>query len=56
MYFEGNEIPQRIVLICSTAHSNSNRALKSLKNLNWDDNVIDEYNDSLLEDKMNELK
>jgi hypothetical protein len=47
MYFEGNEIPQRIVLICSTAHSDSNRVFKSLKNLNWDDDVIDEYNDYL---------
>jgi len=37
MYFEGNEIPQRIVLICSTAHSDSNRVFKSLKNLNWDE-------------------
>ena len=56
MYFEGIEIPQRIVLICSTAHSDSNGVFKSLKNLNWDEDVIDEYNDSLLEDKMHELK
>ena len=56
MYFEGIEIPQRIILICSTAHSDSNRVFKSLKNLNWDEDVIDEYNDSLLEDKMHELK
>ncbi len=50
------EIPQRIILICSTAHSDSNRVFKSLKNLNWDDDVIEEYNDSLLQDKMEELK
>ena len=48
MYFEGNEIPQRIILICSTAHSDSNRVFKALKNLNWDEDVIDEYNDTLL--------
>jgi hypothetical protein len=56
MYFEGNEIPQRIILICSTAHSDSNRVFKSLKNLDWDNDVIEDYNDSLLEDKMEELK
>ncbi len=56
MNFEGNEIPQIIVLICSTAHSDSNRVFKSLKNLNWDEDVIDEYNESLLQDKMHELK
>jgi hypothetical protein len=28
----------------------------SLKNLNWDEDVIDEYNESLLQDKMHELK
>jgi hypothetical protein len=42
--------------MCSTAHSDSNRVFKSLKNLNWHEDVIDEYNDSLLEDKMHELK
>ncbi len=56
MYYEGIEIPQRIILICSTAHSDSNRVFKSLKNLNWDDDVIEDYNDSLLQDKMEELK
>ena len=33
------------------AHSHSNRVFKSLKNLNWDDDVIEDYNDSLLQDK-----
>ncbi len=56
IYYEGQEIPQRIILICSTAHSDSNRVFKSLKNLNWDDDVIEDYNDSLLQDKMEELK
>ena len=56
MLFRSQEIPQRIILICSTAHSDSNRVFKSLKNLNWDDDVIEEYNDSLLQDKMGELK
>ena len=56
MYFEEKEIPQRIILICSTAHSDSNRVFKSLKNLNWDEDVIEDYNDSLLSNKMRELK
>jgi len=56
IYYEGIEIPQRIILICSTAHSDSNRVFKSLKNLNWDDDVIEDYNDSLLSAKMEELK
>ena len=56
IYYEDQEIPQRIILICSTAHSDSNRVFKSLKNLNWDADVIDEYNESLLQDKMHELK
>jgi hypothetical protein len=56
IYYEGQEIPQRIISICSTAHSDSNRVFKSLKNLNWDENVIEYYNDSLLQDKMGELK
>jgi len=56
IYYEGQEIPQRIILICSTAHSDSNRVFKSLKKLNWDDDVIEDYNDSLLQDKMEELK
>ena len=56
IYYEEQEIPQRIILICSTAHSDSNRVFKSLKNLNWDTDVIDEYNESLLQDKMHELK
>jgi hypothetical protein len=56
IYYEDQGIPQRIILICSTAHSDSNRVFKSLKNLNWDADVIDEYNESLLQDKMHELK
>ncbi len=55
IYYEDQEIPQRIIL-CSTAHSDTNRVFKSFKNLNWDADVIDEYNESLLEDKMHELK
>jgi hypothetical protein len=47
MYFEGNEVPQRIISIYITAHSDSHRDFKSLKNLkilNWDADVMDEYN------------
>ncbi len=40
MYFEGNEIPQRMISICGTFHSDRNRGFESLKNLNWDEDVI----------------
>jgi hypothetical protein len=52
MFFEGYKIPQRIILICSTAHSDSYRVFKSLNNLNCNEDVIEDYNDSLLSDKM----
>ena len=33
IYENGKVVPQRIILISSTAHSDSNRVFKSLKNL-----------------------
>ena len=56
VYLDGHEVPQRIILICSTAHSDSNRVFKSLKNLDWDNDVIENYNDISLLNKMEELK
>jgi len=56
IYLFNKEIPQRIVLICSTAHSDSNRIFKTLKHLDWDNDVIEDYDDKLLLDKMEELK
>jgi hypothetical protein len=56
IYENGNVIPQRIILICSTAHSDSNRIFKSLKNLDWDNDVIDDYSEIQLINKMEELK
>ena len=57
IYDNNKEVPQRIILICSTAYSDSNKVFKTLKNLNWDNgDVITEYNDDLLKEKMDELK
>jgi len=55
-YLFNKEIPQRIVLICSTAQSDSNRIFKTLKHLDWNNDVIEDYDDQLLLDKMEELK
>ena len=55
-YLNGVEIPQRIILISPTAHSDSNQIFKSLKNLDWDIDVITEYSDDVLKNKMEEVK
>jgi hypothetical protein len=55
-YKDGTETPQRIILISPTAHSDSNQIFKSLKNLDWDVDVITEYSDIILKDKMEEVK
>ena len=53
---DGTEVPQRIILISPTAHSDSNQIFKSLSNLDWDVDVITEYSDDILKDKMEEVK
>ena len=55
-YKDGSEVPQRIILVSPTAHSDSNMIFKSLKNLDWDVDVITEYSDIVLKDKMDEVK
>lgn len=55
-YKDGTEIPQRIILISPTAHSDSNLIFKTLKNLDWDIDVITEYSDILLIEKMEDVK
>jgi hypothetical protein len=55
-YKDGIEVPQRIILISPTAHSDSNQIFKSLKNLDFDLDVITEYSDIILKDKMDEVK
>jgi hypothetical protein len=55
-YKDGSEVPQRIILISPTAHSDSNQIFKSLKNLDWDIDVITEYSDDILKNKMEEVK
>jgi hypothetical protein len=56
VYLNDKVIPQRIILISSTANSDSNKIFKTLKNLDWDNDVIEDYNDDLLFIKMDELK
>ena len=56
VYLNDKVVPQRIILISSTAHSDSNKIFKTLKNLDWDNDVIEDYNDDLLFMKMDELK
>lgn len=53
---DGQEIPQRIILISPTAHSDSNLIFKSLKNLDWDLDVLTEYSDENLKEKIQEVK
>jgi len=55
-YKDNKEIPQRIVLISPTAHSDSNVIFKSLKNLDWQLDVITEYSDEILKKKIEEVK
>jgi hypothetical protein len=55
-YKDGSEVPQRIILISPTAHSDSNQIFKSLENLDWDIDVITEYSDDVLKYKMEEVK
>jgi hypothetical protein len=53
---DDKEVPQRIVLISPTAHSDSNVIFKSLKNLDWDIDVLTEYSDEILKQKIQEVK
>jgi len=55
-YKYGEEVPQRIILISPTAHSDSNVIFKSLKNLDWQLDVITEYSDEILKKKIEEVK
>jgi hypothetical protein len=45
VYLNDKVVPQRIILNSSTAHSDSNKIFKTLKNLDWDNDVIEDYND-----------
>ena len=55
-YKDGEEIVQRIILISPTAHSDSNLIFKELKNLDWDIDVLTEYSDEILKEKIQEVK
>ena len=56
VYLNDKVVPQRIILISSTANSDSNKIFKTLKNLDWNNDVLTDYNDDLLHIKMAELK
>ncbi len=44
-YLDDKLVPQRIILISSTANSDSNLIFNSLKNLDCDNDVIEDYDD-----------
>jgi hypothetical protein len=56
IYYNGKQMDQRVILISTTAQSDSNKIFKNLKHLDWENDVIDSYSDILLTDKMNEVK
>lgn len=55
-YLDGKIIPQRIILISTTAHSDSNKIFKTLNNLDWEIDVIDDDFETNLKNKINEVK
>lgn len=56
IYENGRKIPMRTILLSTTAHSDSNKILKNLKSIDFDNDVIEEYTDGALIDKIQEIK
>ncbi len=56
IYDNGRKIPMRTILISTTAKSDSNKILQNLKSINWENDVIEEYSDEILIDKIEEIK
>ena len=56
IYFKNKVVEQRIILISTTAYSDSNKVFRSLKNLDWENDIIDSYTDEELTNKMQEVK
>lgn len=56
IYENGRKIPMRTILLSTTAHSDSNKILKNLKSIDWDNDIIEEYEDDILINKIEEIK
>jgi hypothetical protein len=56
IYDNGRKIPMRTILISTTAKSDSNKILQNLKSIDWENDVIEEYSDEILIDKIEEIK
>eukprot|EP00960_Hanusia_phi_P077637 768721-Hanusia_phi.AAC.4 len=56
IYFDGEKVPQRIILICSTARSDSNKVFETLKNIDWENDIIEDYSDEALKKKIEEVQ
>ena len=56
IYDNGRKIPMRTILISTTAKSDSNKILQNLKSIDWENDVIEEYSDEILINKIEEIK
>lgn len=56
IYLDGKVVPQRVILVCCTAQSDSNLIFKNLKHIDWENDVIEDYTDQKLLNKMDEIK
>eukprot|EP00960_Hanusia_phi_P013196 385021-Hanusia_phi.AAC.1 len=56
IYFNGEQVPQRIILVCSTARSDSNKVFETLKNIDWENDIIEDYSDEALKKKIEEVQ
>jgi len=56
IYLDGEKVPQRIILVCSTAKSDSNKIFETLKNIDWEHDIIEDYSDDALKKKIDELR
>ena len=56
IFENGKKIPMRTILLSTTARSDSNKILQNLKSIDWDSDVIEEYDDEVLKNKIEELK
>ncbi len=52
----GAKIDNRIILISPTSFSPSNNCFQCLKGLNWDNDVMDDYDEQKFKDKIEEIK
>ena len=56
IYLNNVKVPQRIILVCTTAKSDSNKIFETLKNIDWEHDIIEDYNDEALKNKIDELR